>query len=740
MSRKHIILYNKAKPQAAIAIAAHVTGQSFSFAPSPIPGAEIRIPPSDLLRGDATILRYIARAHPEAQLYGDQSDALSLGEVDQWIEVAEKELSSENEGFSAGLLRLDSHLALRTYFVGHSLSIADISIWASLRAAANWYSNLASAQMATPHLWRWFTYLDSLPAFQAGLQAVGMLAKGPEPAKAVENQKGEKQGTRAPPKASDQGSFDIDLPGATEGNVVTRFPPEPSGYMHIGHAKAALLNHYFARLYKGKMILRFDDTNPTKENEEFEDNIIGDLKTLGITWDVFSHTSDYFDLCEQLCEKMLSQGKFYVDDTPVDQLREERGLGIEAPNRSKAPEFSLALWEEMKKGTKKGLECAVRAKIDMQAKNKALRDPVMYRCNLDPHHRTKDKYKVYPTYDFACPIVDSVEGVTHALRTSEYHDRNDQYYWVIDALGIRKPYIWDYSRMNFVYTLLSKRKLQWFVTKNYVEGWNDPRFPTVQGIMRRGLTVKGLQEFILSQGASKNLNLMEWDKLWTINKRVIDPIAPRYWAINSAGRVEFHLTDGPAIPETKSIPRHKKNADLGKKLITYTSTILLEREDAAVSKEGEEVTLMDWGNAFIDKIERDDKGWVSRLVGHLNLAGDFKKTERKLTWLPQIEDLVPVRLIEYDFLITKKKLEEAEEKEFEKFINPITKYETDALGDTNLRSLQKGETIQLERKGFFICDQVFLRDAKPLVLINIPDGKNGNTPKNPYPGDLPPRK
>lgn len=183
----------------------------------------------------------------------------------------------------------------------------------------------------------------------------------------------------------------------------------------------------------------------------------------------------------------------------------------------------------------------MRAKISVDAKNKALRDPVMYRCNLLPHNRTGRKWNIYPTYDFACPVVDSIEGVTHALRTNEYHDRNDQYYWFIEQMGLRKPLIWDYSRINFIYTLLSKRKLQWFVDKGLVSGWDDPRFPTVRGILRRGLTKEALMQFILMQGASKNTILLEWDKLWAINKQIIDPLSPRYVALNRSNMYDCWL-------------------------------------------------------------------------------------------------------------------------------------------------------------------------------------------------------
>lgn len=211
----------------------------------------------------------------------------------------------------------------------------------------------------------------------------------------------------------------------------------------------------------------------------------------------------------------------------------------------------------------------------MKSKNGALRDPSMYRCSGEAHYRVGTKYKAYPLYDFACPIVDAIEGVTHALRSSEYHDRNPLYYWVLEALDLRKVIIEDFARLNFEYVLLSKRKLQWFVDNKKVDSWSDPRFPTVQGILRRGMTVEALREFILAQGSSKSLTLMTMDKLWVINKKFIDPIVPRYTAISSA-KVPLTLTNTPAEPNLKSVPRHKKNPELGNKVVTYQSRIFVE--------------------------------------------------------------------------------------------------------------------------------------------------------------------
>lgn len=317
----------------------------------------------------------------------------------------------------------------------------------------------------------------------------------------------------------DESTFDITLPEAEKG-VVTRFPPEPSGFLHIGHAKAALFNDYFAhKQYNGKLILRFDDTNPLKEKQEFEDSIIEDLALLGVTPDVTTHTSDYFQELYGYCVQMLEDGTAYADDTEQMVMRHERMEGIASKRRDATAEESLAHFEEMKAGTEEGKRWFIRAKISVDNPNKAMRDPVIYRCSPQPHHRTGDRWKIYPTYDLCCPIVDSIEGVTHALRTTEYNDRDAQYQWIQKALRLRHVYNWNFSRLSMIRTLLSKRKLTKFVNDGVVWGWDDPRMATVRGIRRRGMTIPALQEFTIKQGLSKNIVHQDWTNFWAINKK-----------------------------------------------------------------------------------------------------------------------------------------------------------------------------------------------------------------------------
>ena len=392
---------------------------------------------------------------------------------------------------------------MRSYIVGYSLSAVDLAVYGAIRG--NRPAAAAIKKGALVNLTRWYRYVEETNAEWLTTAAQSITSAATEKKAA---------------KAAAGASYDIALKD-TEKGVVTRFPPEPSGYLHIGHAKAALLNDYFAHeAYPGgKLICRFDDTNPSKEKQEFQDAIIEDLSLMGIRPDQTTYSSDYFNEMYEMAVKMIREGKAYADDTPLEKMRAERMDGIESARRNESIETHLAKFEEMKKGSEEGLTYCIRAKLSVDNPNKALRDPVIYRCNLEPHHRTGKAWKMYPTYDFCVPIVDALEGVTHSLRTIEYRDRNPQYEWMQEALGLRKVHIWDFARMNFVRTFLSKRKLTKFVEKGLVWGWDDPRFPTVRGVRRRGMTIGALREFILKQGPSRNIVTLDWTSFWSTNKK-----------------------------------------------------------------------------------------------------------------------------------------------------------------------------------------------------------------------------
>jgi len=512
------------------------------------------------------------------------------------------------------------------------------------------------------------------------------------------------------------------LTNAEMGKVVTRFPPEPSGHLHIGHVKAAMLNAHYASRYEGKLRLRFDDTNPSKEKEEYEEAIIRDLARLQIKPDIVSHTSDWFKEIQEIAERMIVENLAYMDPSPQEEQQKLRFDRKENAYRSQPIEENMRLWKELLSGSEEGQKCCLRAKIDMASDNGSLRDPAVYRCNLTPHARTKDTHKAYPTYDLACPIVDSLEGVTHALRDRQYKDRDDQYNWFIKNLRLRQVHLESFSRINFVRTLLSKRKLQWLIDEKKAEGWDDPRFPTVAGILRRGMTVEGLKTFILSMGASKNTNLMEWDKIWATNRTIIDPTATRYMALLTEGLVPMKLSNGPAEVYAETLFRHPKDESLGKKVRLFAPTVLLQADDAATLAVGEEITLMSWGNTIVRAVQKDASGKVVGLEADLFLEGDIKKTKKKITWLADTPDLVDIELVDLDFLLSKDKIEEDDDLLAiftEKSILPYT-----ALGEAALRTVRKGETIQVERRGFYVCDVPYVRPGDPMRFYFVPDGKN----------------
>uniref|UniRef100_A0A3Q3JLT7 Bifunctional glutamate/proline--tRNA ligase n=1 Tax=Monopterus albus TaxID=43700 RepID=A0A3Q3JLT7_MONAL len=658
-------------PVGALLAAEHLKG---SVQVSVEEGKDTQLHISEYFTDGNSISRYLARVAPALGLYG--ANMMEQTEIDHWLEFSAQRLCS------------------------------DLSIWAALKGQFYPHQGKSFA-----HVSRWFSFLSSQVPFTA-----------------VGNKYASKKLNE---KKQDVGKF-VELPDAEMGKVVVRFPPEASGYLHIGHAKAALLNQYYQVTFKGKLIMRFDDTNPEKEKEDFEKVILEDVAMLQIRPDQFTYTSDHFPTIMRMAEQLLAEGKAYIDNTPPEQMKQEREQRIESKCRNNTVEQNMKMWMEMKAGTEYGQTCCMRAKIDMNSNNGCLRDPTLYRCKNTPHPRTGSTYKVYPTYDFACPIVDSLEGVTHALRTTEYHDRDQQFYWIIDALCIRKPYIWEYARLNLNNTVLSKRKLTWFVDQGYVDGWDDPRFPTVRGVLRRGMTVEGLKQFIAAQGGSRSVVNMEWDKIWAFNKKVIDPVAPRYTALSSSYVVPVSVPE--AAEEMKEVAKHPKNAEVGMKEVWYGPRVLIEGSDAETFSEGEVVTFINWGNLIITKINKGADSKVVSMEARLNLDNkDYKKTA-KITWLANTTSapLLPTICITYQPLISKAVM--TKDDDFKDYINKNSKLEEKMLGDPCLKNLKKGDIIQLQRRGFYICDQPYEPVSpnsckeSPCVLFYIPDGHTKEMP------------
>ncbi|KII73236.1 Bifunctional glutamate/proline--tRNA ligase [Thelohanellus kitauei] len=510
----------------------------------------------------------------------------------------------------------------------------------------------------------------------------------------------------------DGGRF-VELPGAVKGSVVVRFPPEASGYLHIGHAKAALLNQFYRDRYEGKLILRFDDTNPVKEKCHFEEIILEDVKLLELTPDMYSKTSDYFDSLLNYAEVMIKRGLAYCDNTPTDEMRQLRTQKAPSMYRDTSVDMNLARWEQLKAG--KETDWCLRAKIDYASENGCLRDPTIYRYCPDPHPTSGQKYHVYPTYDFACPIVDSIEGVTHALRTSEYHDRDPQYLWFLDQLTLRKPVIFEYSRLSFQYTVLSKRKLTKVVDSHIVDGWDDPRMPTIRGLIRRGLTLGALKEFILAQGFSKSVVNMQTDKLWAFNKRFLEPISPRLIGLIGDDLVKAEITSD--IPNTsKEISLVPKDETKGGRTIYFGRHILIEGSDSRLLKDGDIVTLINWGNAKVN-IAADSKEIQLVLMPKNN---DYSNT-LKISWLNNESDVenIPLQIVTYQNLLNKSVL--TPEDDFELYINKNSKSVTKGVGEPYFMNLKRGNIVQIMRKGFYRVDNDFGKD-KILFLVELPSG------------------
>ncbi|KJP86271.1 glutamate-tRNA ligase [Plasmodium fragile] len=658
-----------------------------------------------------------------------QTDVYVQAQYDEWVDYfRNKQVQKEIQIICD---HLNKHLHLNTFICVDYLTLSDLYVYYEMYKyfnVANCYNVKYSKQFRNVN--RWFKLINCLVNYPDA-QLTTMLKKEIEIIQ-VDITKDANTNQMLKQKIVST-SYGGKLQNAEKGNVVTRFPPEPSGYLHIGHAKAAFLNSYYANMYEGKMLLRFDDTNPALEDIKFETSIMEDLENLGLKYEKISYTSDYFETLEDYCIKLIKMEKAYADDTNVEEMRNQRGEGIESVNRQNSVEQNLQLFEEMRKGSEIGQKNCIRAKIDMQSKNKCMRDPVLYRCIVDtPHHRHGFKFKCYPTYDFACPIIDSLEGVTHALRTNEYSDRIEQYNWFITTFQLRKVYIYEFSRISFVKTVMSKRKLKWFVENKIVDGWLDPRMPTIKGILRRGLTKEALFQFILEQGPSKSGNLMQWDKLWSINKQLIDPIIPRFAAVDKKKGVILKLTDLNEDIVEKTRDLHMKNKSLGTCSMFYTNRFFIELEDAQTLAEQEEITLIKLGNVIITSIVKGDEHsadgtntpTIKEVIGTSNFDGDFKTTKKKIHWVPYIpEQLITCTLYEYDHLITVDKFENDNKEDWTKFINSNSKYETVVYAEPAITSLKVSNRFQFERRGYFIVDKV---ENNHLHLIKIPDGKSKN--------------
>lgn len=435
-----------------------------------------------------------------------------------------------------------------------------------------------------------------------------------------------------------------------------------------------------------------------------------------------SFTSDYFKQCQDVAIQMIKDGKAYMDDTEQEEMKTQRMAKQESKYRNTAVDENLVLFNNMCSGDPEFSNWCMRGKIDMQSPNGTMRDPVLFRSNVTPHHRTGTQFKAYPTYDFACPLVDSLEGVTHALRTTEYDDRNVMYAWMQDAMKLKhKTRIQTFGKMSFIHTVLSKRKLNWFVENKLVEGWFDPRFPTIQGTIRRGVDVDALKNFVIGQGASRRVITMEWDKFWAENKQVLEHKAPRYMGVTTPNHVEVTIENVAAEITAHSVPLFPVEPEKGTRVCRRFNKVYMDQEDAAALKDGEEFTFLRWGNMTVKSMKKSGDSVVSISVTFDPAATNFSKT-KKMTWLAAVPDCAEVTMVSFDHLISKAKLEE--EDSFQDYLTPVTRTETSGLADACIRTLNAGDVIQLERKGFFRIDKAYGGPGKPAVLFFIPDGRS----------------
>lgn len=484
-----------------------------------------------------------------------------------------------------------------------------------------------------------------------------------------------------------------------DSKVVTRFPPAPSGCLHIGHLKALLLNQSLAKKYNGKCLFRIDNTNPNIDSIEFENMIIEDVKSLGFVFDNFSHTSDHFDSLLVFAEQLIKDGLAYLDDTPSEELKLMRTNMTVSHYRNLPPHIHLDLWSNrFIRGAIPNF--CLRLKIDMNNPNYVLRDPVIYRYAKS----FDNKYFVFPTYDFACPLVDSIEGVTHTLRTTEYDTRDPLYHWILEKCNRPKINIIEFSKLQIDDTILSKRKLKELIDSKKVSGWDDPRLPTIRGLLNRGITIPAMIKFVADQGMAKKVGVITLDKLFAFTKQDLDMIVPRFTCVEQNKSVILHLQNINPIDLPIIVPKHpKQDVKLGHKSLNYTFKpnqtsidLLIDYEDSKWLTPGLEFTLIHWGNCIVESISPTEI-----FVNH-HPVGDPKLTDLKLSWLIN-NNHIPAKIYIYDSLLVEDNF-----KQLDILIEP-------AITDVPLNT-----SIQFIRKGFYIRKQTSPNEFVFIQTIGFP--------------------
>jgi glutamyl-tRNA synthetase len=443
---------------------------------------------------------------------------------------------------------------------------------------------------------------------------------------AAKKQTGEQQLLQLPP-----------LEGAAQGKVVTRFPPEPNGYPHIGHAKAAIIDEEYARMYDGKLILRFDDTNPLKEKLEYYDAIAEGLGWLGVRPDVVKNTSDDIELLHNYGRKLIELGGAYVCTCSHEKLHDLRAKGVPCECR-RDPATALDRMEKMFGGSYSQNEAIVRFKGDMADQNTVMRDPTLFRIIEGDHPKLGGGIRVWPTYDFAAPIEDSLDGVTHAMRTKEYELRNVLYFAILDRLGLRKPMMIEFSRLEFEGIPVSKRKITPLIDNGTIKSWDDPRLPTLAAFRRRGFVPEAIRKFVLSLGITLAETKPPFETLEAFNRKIIDPISPRLFFVKNP--VEVHVS---GARETEVVLKnHPSDVSLGTRKVRVSDSLYIAGDDAANLKVGDEIRLIELYNI---KMTSKDLGMEGHQVIDAAVVGDeIRQSIPKIQWIAK-NDIVDYKVM-----------------------------------------------------------------------------------------------
>ncbi|OTQ73570.1 MULTISPECIES: glutamine--tRNA ligase [unclassified Gilliamella] len=517
--------------------------------------------------------------------------------------------------------------------------------------------------------------------------------------------------------------IDADLAAGKYKTTHTRFPPEPNGYLHIGHAKSICLNFGIAQDYQGKCNLRFDDTNPAKEDIEYVESIKEDVRWLGFQWDgEICYSSDYFDRLYEYALELINKGLAYVDELSADEIREYRGTltqaGKNSPYRDRSIEENLALFIQMKEGKFAEGKACLRAKIDMASPFIVMRDPVLYRIKFAEHHQTGNKWCIYPMYDFTHCISDAIENITHSLCTLEFQDNRRLYDWVLDNITIEaRPHQYEFSRLNLEYAITSKRKLTQLVSEQIVDGWNDPRMPTVSGLRRRGYTPASIREFCRRIGVTKQENTVEMSTLEFCIREDLNENAPRAMAVLDPVKVVIE-NFSETLDEVLSMPNHPNRPELGHREVTFTREIYIDRADFREEANknykrlvlGKEVRLR---NAYViraERVEKDADGNIQTIYCSYDPATlnknpeDGRKVKGVIHWV-SAKFAKPAEIRLYDRLFNTPNPGSAED--FLSTINPNSLIIKHGFVEPSLQKVEAEQAYQFEREGYFCLDSKY---------------------------------